>query len=318
MPPFRQAAKSLLRLAAAGATRSRPRVVVLTYHSISPIPAVGSTTPEAFRRQISWIRSHCDVIRVDQSLATVEAGSGDRPSVAITFDDGLANLYEFALPLLREFEIPATLFLATGLINGDEAVIRRYARVSGWSVEMARPLEWDQIRGLTEEGIEIGAHSVTHPNLAGLPSATARREMEESRRELEERLRTPVTAFAYPFGKPGHHFTTETMEIAEQCGYALACAIHHRGLRPSDSPYAIPRFAVADETEQGIAEKILGRDDGTGLWQETVPVWLSHLLSPANSHRDVGSLLEWEERGQSPAAVRAHPPFGSASEPSGQ
>jgi len=70
-------------------------------------------------------------------------------------------------------------------------------------------------------GWEIGSHSLSHANLAGLGAEALRRETEASRHELEEKLQTPVKVFAYPFGS----WDAAARAAVAQAGYAAACAI---------------------------------------------------------------------------------------------
>jgi peptidoglycan/xylan/chitin deacetylase (PgdA/CDA1 family) len=109
-----------------------------------------------------------------------------------------------------------------------------------------RPMSTEQLCHLHEGGlVEIGAHTVTHPVLSTLPPAGQRREMIESKETLERITGAPVTALAYPFGTR-HDYTKETVQIAEEVGYAAACA-NVRGLAGlASSPFELPRVLVRD------------------------------------------------------------------------
>src|SRR5687767_12557712 len=96
------------------------RVVVLCYHSIHPSLPFRSATPEMFTEHLEWLREHCECVPFSRiPLARSRAGHG-RPIVAVTFDDGYADNHEFALPLLLESGIPATFFVTSGFLQGDE------------------------------------------------------------------------------------------------------------------------------------------------------------------------------------------------------
>ncbi len=106
--------------------RSRGRLTVIMYHSISPRRGPSypfddqlvSATPEAFERQLRFFRSHLDVLSVQELLDCLRepASLPQRPAL-ITFDDGHADNYEIALPLLRQQRLPACFFLTTGFIG---------------------------------------------------------------------------------------------------------------------------------------------------------------------------------------------------------
>ncbi len=122
-------------------------------------------------------------------------GAWPKNVVVMTFDDGYANVHEHALPALREFEFSATVFVVTGHV--------------GLANDWAPPLErlglqplmtWSQIDDLVKAGLEIGAHTVTHPDLRRLDEQAVKREIADSRQSLEDKLQHRISTFAYPFG----------------------------------------------------------------------------------------------------------------------
>jgi peptidoglycan/xylan/chitin deacetylase (PgdA/CDA1 family) len=103
------------------------------YHAVVRTPL---TVPDwcfldeaSFLRQMRYLRSHCDVIPLSTVPARLRAGDIARPTVAITFDDGFLNNYEVAFPILLAADLPATIFLTTGFIGGDDTLW--YCRVNG-------------------------------------------------------------------------------------------------------------------------------------------------------------------------------------------
>jgi peptidoglycan/xylan/chitin deacetylase (PgdA/CDA1 family) len=225
------------------------------------------------------------------------ANDASRPCVAITFDDGFANNHENALPILLDHGVTATFFITTGLVNADERVSARFSRLLSIEREHVRGLSWSQVQELQAEGMSIGAHTVTHPNLRVLAPADANREIELSKLELEDRLGVAVRGFAYPFGKPKHHFTETTIRQVEDSGFSHAVAVHFRGVSPGSQHYRIPRFSVAHDDVTRLSRKVRGREDGLGVWQQTAPRWLSHLVSPSHSFGGEMSLIESPEAG---------------------
>lgn len=79
-----------------------------------------------------------------------------------------------------------------------------------------------QVQGLRAMGMQIGAHTVTHPILARLPRARARDEIETSKRDLERLLGGTVTLFAYPNGKPEEDYSPESVELVREAGFSAA------------------------------------------------------------------------------------------------
>lgn len=256
------------------------RVVGLCYHSIHPSSSFASASPELFERHLAWLAETCDVIPLRAMLEAAADSDRDRPAVAITFDDGYADNHEFAFPLLQKYGMSATIFITAGLSDGDPAVHERFQALRGVQADEIRPLEWTQAREMRAEGLEIGAHTYSHPNLIRLPRDEVARELYVSKEILEDRLGAPVDLLAYPFGKPGRQFDGTTVAVSRDTGYTHAAAILSRSVRPSDSPLALPRFFATRDSVKQIAAKVRGDWDYLGVWQERAPRALARLVSP--------------------------------------
>jgi peptidoglycan/xylan/chitin deacetylase (PgdA/CDA1 family) len=260
----------------------KSRVIGLCYHSIHPGKSFASATPEMFERHLVWLGETCDVIPFRRMLDVASENDRRRPAVAITFDDGYADNYEFAFPLLVKYEMPATIFLTVGLIDGDPAVHARFGQLRGVSKEDIRPLTWAQVAELRAAGIEIGAHTYSHPNLIRLERAEAARELRVSKEILEKQLEAPVDLFAYPFGKQKRHFDKTTVELVRNAGYSHAAAVLSRAAKPTDSPFELPRFFTTGDSIADLAAKVRGDWDYLGVWQERVPLAVAKIVSPGD------------------------------------
>lgn len=265
-------------LAKAGRPRSR-RIVVLCYHSIHPSNGFASATPALFERHLDWLEEHCTLVPYASIPDRIAAPRDDRPVVAVTFDDGYEDNHTYALPLLLARGVPATVFVTTGLIDGVEAVARRFAALWDTDAGSIRGMSWTQVEQMRDAGVEIGAHTLTHPNLAELPESEALEEMRRSKDAIEARIGAPIEAFAYPFGRPRHHVSAGTIDLAGRTGFRSAATILYRGVDPQDDPLAIPRFPVTSDPIEALAGKVGGAVDLIGLWQERSPMWLSRLVS---------------------------------------
>ena len=163
------------------------------------------------------------------------------------------------------------------------------SRAQRGSVEPLRQdvaaVTWTEARELVSAGHEIGSHTWSHPVLASLDAAAARTELERSKAVLEDELRRAVTTLAYPFGKRGRHFTEETERLAGEAGYDIAASVLFRPMQARDSDLAIPRFFATQDDVETIADKVTGRWDWLGVWQERAPHWLARRVSPAD-YRD--------------------------------
>jgi glycosyltransferase involved in cell wall biosynthesis/peptidoglycan/xylan/chitin deacetylase (PgdA/CDA1 family) len=240
--------------------RLRRGTVVLMYHAIGREGERASryVLPlERFRRQLAWlVRHRYPVLDLDEYVRQRKRGTlPPAKAVVVTFDDGYADTAELAAPALLERGLPATVFLVSGEIGG----------VNSWTTTgplAGRPLlSWEDARRLAEEGLAIGAHTVSHASLTALEPAAARRELIECRNELERRLERPVRHFAYPYGKR----SPELEELATEAGFSSAL-----GIEPGPNGASVPLFALR-------RVEIGGRQS---LARFALQVWLGHPLRP--------------------------------------
>jgi peptidoglycan/xylan/chitin deacetylase (PgdA/CDA1 family) len=151
-------------------------------------------------------------------------------SVVITFDDGYGSVYDEAFPVLQRYGMSATVFLTVGgQIPRDPA--DRLPSLHG------RPmLRWCEIKEMQRLGIDFGAHTLTHPDLTRLPTGQVETEIRDSKAIIEDVLGTPVTCFAYPYGR----YDARSCRIARR--YFLAACSDRLGLVTTTSdPHALER-----------------------------------------------------------------------------
>jgi len=214
-------------------------VSVLTYHSIAvdttPMFAPLTVHPSLFAEHMAAVRSWgLDVIpfgEVPQALAE------GRDAVAITIDDGLADVAEHACPELARLGLPATLFVPSGYI-GDRA---------RWlpGADADRPiLSRSAIADLAAEGFEIGSHGRSHIAADINDLAVVAEDALVSRLVLEECIGAPVRSFAYPFG----YHSAAGRRAVRAAGFEQACAVGDLPARAADDRWALPRLQVWSQT----------------------------------------------------------------------
>jgi peptidoglycan/xylan/chitin deacetylase (PgdA/CDA1 family) len=277
-------AESLISLLTVGA---RPeshsnRVIVLCYHSVHPSNSRATVTPDGFDAHLQWLRDYCHLIPFSEVLDTARRNTRGKPSVAITFDDGYADNHKYALPLLTRYRIPATFFLTTGFIDGNARVFQQLAQLQNVPARELTALSWTQVLEIRDAGMELGSHGCSHFSLRQHDGRFVTRELLDSKKALEDHLGQPVVSFAYPFGKPKHHFSKGTVELVAKSGYTRAAAIHMRAVQPRDSAYAIPRFPIWGDRIDHVIAMVFGRLDILGHWQEYAPRWVSRHTSRQN------------------------------------
>jgi O-antigen ligase/peptidoglycan/xylan/chitin deacetylase (PgdA/CDA1 family) len=155
-------------------------VSVLLYHRVGRGAREIDLPATAFDRQVAALSSRDDVVPLDRALS-------DGGGVVVTFDDGYRDFHEQALPALVRHGVPATLYLATGLV-----------------VEEGGPpdgLTWEQLREAVATGlVTMGSHTHGHANLARSSPKEAEEELRRSQELVEDRLGVPCRHFAYPWG----------------------------------------------------------------------------------------------------------------------
>jgi peptidoglycan/xylan/chitin deacetylase (PgdA/CDA1 family) len=129
-----------------------------------------------------------------------------------------------------------------------EAYVNRLASAVGADLPTDLMMSADQVRSLARSGMTIGAHTVSHPILAGLADEGIRREVADGRRDLEEITNRPVTLFAYPNGKPGVDYDERAVEIVRSLGFVGAVTTQWGACRADTEPMELPRFTPWDRT----------------------------------------------------------------------
>jgi peptidoglycan/xylan/chitin deacetylase (PgdA/CDA1 family) len=104
-----------------------------------------------------------------------------------------------------------------------------------------------QVAAMAAAGMQIGAHTVSHPILARLDDAQAERELAQSKDELQSLLARPVTLFAYPNGKPGQDYGRRDVTLARKLGFEAAVSTAYgAACRADQRPFELPRFTPWD------------------------------------------------------------------------
>ena len=261
------------------------RRVVLCYHSVHPNRPYFSSTPELFERHLQWLKQHCHVTSLVELVIAPRPTHSGKPAAAITFDDGLEDNHSYALPILAKYGISATFFITAGFVERDPTVLRRFQRLFQCSSDEVVPLSWSQVREMRAAGMDIGAHTYTHPNLASLSGEEAGSELRKSKQMISDRIGCDIDLFAYPFGKPNVHFTSATTDIVKATGYRIAAAVTYRGVRESDPLLSIPRFFNDGDTIAKLEAKVRGVYDLIGWWQDHAPLTVMRIVSPEDFHR---------------------------------
>ncbi|MFT6396898.1 MAG: peptidoglycan/xylan/chitin deacetylase (PgdA/CDA1 family) [Bradymonadia bacterium] len=242
MDAKRQAKTMLGRLMYASG-RHRPafeqRSVITCFHSInddqsSPV----ACTSAQFEEYCSFFKKYFDTISLTALLDRLAAEEDISGTAVITFDDGYLDNFELGAPILEKYGLPATFFVATDFIGSEHQ--------AWWDSDCdisSKWMSWDNVRGLSDAGFELGAHTCSHANLGKIPLSEAKEEIDGSVAAIEQETGKPTTLFAYPFGGIDN-MTPEVREHIRISGLRC-CPSSYGGLvSPQTDPFDLPRLPI--------------------------------------------------------------------------
>jgi peptidoglycan/xylan/chitin deacetylase (PgdA/CDA1 family) len=208
---------------------------ILMFHSLTEGPGPTHIGAETFRKQMQAI-AECGYHGVPMADLAPWMRGENQPTgkpIVLTFDDGFTDFAEVAFPELHARGWKATVFLPAGKVG----------QAASWDTWPGRPvgklMSWRTVEDLADQGIEIGAHGISHSDLTMLPLDVARREIVDSGRRIEDRLGRPVTSFAAPFGKTNANVNAEIRRH-----YRAAVGTHLARARPSSDLFHLPRIEM--------------------------------------------------------------------------
>lgn len=203
-------------------------VPVLMYHSIDNNYELTklSVSPQSFEKQMAFLARHkYNVVGPDKLMDYVLKKEVPPPkTVAITFDDGFYNNYQYAFPVLKKYNIPATIFV---IVN---------------NVGMQGYLGWNEIKEMSDSGlVTIASHTMSHLWLPSMGDAVVKWDLKASKKKLEEITGKPVDFLCYPIGAHDERIKC----LAMDAGYKAAFATNPGRFTPSDDVFAIKRVKIS-------------------------------------------------------------------------
>jgi len=217
-----------------------PRAIILMYHNIDNPPKGAKipnlyVTPTMFRFQMWYLKTAgFKVVSIADLLALASEDNNQSNLAAITFDDGYLDFYKNAYPVLRQYEYPSTIYVVSGLVG----------KVNSWDLRnesLSKPLmDWNTIREISKNGVQIGSHTITHPELTRISSDEQNKEIVGSKNELEEHLNQPIDAFCYPGGDQNQ----QVKEAVKKAGYRNAVTTQRGHVEKGFDPFALRRIPI--------------------------------------------------------------------------
>lgn len=239
-------------------------VPILVYHAVSDDATSQfrsyAVPPARFTEHVAILQDlGCVTLTLSDAAQRLfdKAPVPDR-AVVLTFDDAFSDFAQRAFPTLMEANFVATLFVPSAYVGSTSRWLVREG-------EDRRPvMSWSEIRSVADAGIEVSAHSHTHPELDRLSKARLREELGKSKAVLEDRLGREMTAVAYPFG----YHSRGVRRAARAAGYRFGCAVGNRSANPQSNRWAIPRLTVKATADGPVLRQLVTR--GTGRRDDVV------------------------------------------------
>lgn len=226
-------------------------VPVLCYHRFGPTVADSMTvTTAVFEAHLKYLHDNGYTVIPLQTLVDYELGKAPPPpakSVVITMDDGHRSVYEQALPLIKQYRFPVTLFIYPSAISNPHAP---YA------------MSWEQLHELVDTGLfSIQSHTYWHPNFKIEKRRLSPAEydkfvttqLQKSKSTLEKRFGTQIDVLAWPFGI----YDDDLLDRAKAAGYVAAFTIDGKQVHDGERLQALPRFLMNNALQGKVFAQML-------------------------------------------------------------
>jgi len=210
-----------------------PNAAILLYHHVSSsTPASTSISPEAFKSHMEYLDAHHTVVSLQDVVSAIQHNSTlPENAVAITFDDGYANILDNAHPILADLGFPYTVF-----INPDEIGVG------------PKQLTWEQVIAMHNDGVVFANHTLDHLHMLNGEQVMGERawlekvwqNVESAEKKIEDKLDISLKYLAYPFGE----YNTALANKLKAEGY-IGFGQHSGAVGPSSDMQALPRFPAA-------------------------------------------------------------------------
>jgi peptidoglycan/xylan/chitin deacetylase (PgdA/CDA1 family) len=217
-------------------TKTQPVPAILMYHDVMDVlpttddaHKIMAISPTALEKQFVYLRENkyqtLFVSEAIQGFARKTASS--EKTVVLTFDDGMQDMYDTVLPLIKKYRIKITVFANPGF--------------DGMNGRMTHAM----LRDLSQSGlVEIGAHTMTHENLIELADSEAWDQILNSKTKLQQIIGAPVVSFAYPFGAAD----ARVENMVRRAGFVAAVVADDRFGRTYRDQLLLPRTMIGEQT----------------------------------------------------------------------
>lgn len=205
-------------------------VVCFVYHRFgdSRYPST-NTSLKDFEAHLKYLKDNdFQLLTLSQAIDYLRSHSDNRKTAVITIDDGFASFHERGLPLLKKYNFPATLFINTETVGGNDY------------------MDWAAIKEANKHGIEIGNHTHSHAYFLNQPEseryANFEQELKLTQNLIETNIGDAPTVFAYPYGE----LDPQMKDIVKRMGFKAAAAQNSGVIYANSDLMQCPRFPMSE------------------------------------------------------------------------
>lgn len=238
---------------------------VLLYHGIdSRFEGEMTVAVTQFDEQMSFLKKHFDVASLEEGIGRLkEGGPSVSPFVSVTFDDGYANNYTHAFPVLQKHAIPAAVFLLAGGPDSSGKV-QHLGVDTLYETSLLSP---EQVRAMKKGCVRFFSHGFSHRALNRLSFDEVRHEIAASKPAIEALAGDHPAYFSYPYGTL-EDFTRREEVLVRQAGYRAAFSAVYGVNGPSENLFALKRISLdASDTVFTLRAKLNGALWPLGIFQ---------------------------------------------------
>lgn len=214
-------------------------VPIIMYHSVSPNASIEnrlSVSADTFERQMRFLKMHrYNVLPLESVVDLIrEKKRISHKAIAITFDDGYRDNFIYAFPILKKYNLPATIFI----------ILNEVGRAQN------DRLSWDEIEKMQDSGlITFGSHTLGPEPLINIKSEPdLKREIFDSKKILGEKLGRNIMMFSYPGGR----FNDKIKQLVKDAGYKSAVATNPGRKFANDDVFALKRLRISENTANNL------------------------------------------------------------------
>jgi peptidoglycan/xylan/chitin deacetylase (PgdA/CDA1 family) len=292
------------------------RLCIVNYHRVlEHFDPLLKSEPDiqTFRWQMELLAECFNVLPLHDAALALATERMPPRAIAITFDDGYRSILDFAVPILNELGLPATVFVTSGYLDENNmwndriieavrlmksehldlrdagfgmhhlasladrkiaierlterakylepearlALTRRLESIAGVDTTPGLMVTQEMLKRLAASGMDIGAHTVSHPILTKLDSHDAWAEIVDGKWQLEAITGKPVRLFAYPNGKVGRDFDSRHVQMAKEAGFSAAFTTSVGAATGRHDRFQLPRSRPWDSTPSRFGFRLL-------------------------------------------------------------